>query len=121
MPYMRTFQTMRNTMQAGRINVVSQVRGAVSGMRPGILSLQDEGAGGASNGQNVTPPVEGMQGPLGFWSFPILSKFTSGEGFSFKPSTKGAGLGTPSRTASRAAIQGTNTRDPERVTGIRPY
>ena len=121
MPPMRTFQTMRNTMQAGRINIVSQARSAVSGMRPGILSLQENGVTGGSNGQNVTPPIEeGFAGPMGFWPFPLLNKVMSGEGM-YKPSTRQAGLGTPSRSASRAAIAGTNTVDPTRAIGIRPY
>lgn len=121
MPMARTFQTMRNTMQAGRINIVSQARGAVSGMRPGILSLQeDAGVNGGSAGQNVTPPVEGFAGPMGLWSFPILNKVMSGE-MTFRSSTKQSGLGTPSRAATRSAIQGTTTTDPTRVTGIRPY
>jgi len=120
MPMMRTAQTMRNTLQAGRINIFSQARSAMSSMRPGILSLQEEGVNGGSNGANVTPPTEGIAGPMGMWSFPILNKLMGGEGM-YKPSTRQAGLGTPSRSATRTAVAGTNMVDPTRSTGIRPY
>lgn len=89
--FSRTLQTGRNTLQATRINLVSQARG----MFGGGFGLQDQ-------------EPEGFAGlGLNIWPWPVLSKVQGGAGggiFGAQPpppdDTETVGLGLPSRAAS---------------------
>lgn len=101
MPFARTLQTARNSLQATRINAAAQLRGIAGGM-----GLQD----GNGEGNNAVPPVEGMAGPFGMWNFPILSKIKEG-GFGQAAAPGDVGrLGVPSSAAHITAGAGTEVR-----------
>jgi hypothetical protein len=105
----RTAQTMRNSLQATRINAVGQVRNMFGG---GVLSLQENGEG--NNVTNGEPT--GMQGPFGMWNFPIISKFAGGGGFGIysQPAPGATRMGMPSGAASGGGTRGVQSdiRDP---------
>jgi len=108
MPLARTFQTARNSLQATRINAAAQARGIFGGM-----GLQENG-----NGNNATPPAEGLAGPFGMWPFPILNKIKE-SGFGGNAAPSDVGLGVPSGAAHVTAGAGTEVR--QRQGGMHVY
>jgi hypothetical protein len=107
MPFARTFQTARNSLQATRINAASQVRGMFGGM--GL-------AEGNGAGNNQTPPAEGFAGPFGMWPFPIINKIQEG---GVGGGGAVGGLGVPSNAAHQTAEAGTEVR--QRYGGMHIY
>lgn len=106
-------QTGRNTVQATRINFGQQVRSAFGGIGGGRMGLQDSGNG---NDAIVTPPEEGVAGPMGFWPFPVLNAIKGG-GFGGGGAAPPAevSLGVPSGIASIPAERGVSSFDASRA------